>query len=232
MTLSARAIILAVLAVVAIAAVGYLVLGLLTGSSDHDTGGANSAPITSPTASPTASASVRPSAPATPSPSAPRTTAAPTITKVPASPPHALSIGTTISDAPFGSAVAPVSGRLIPDAPEQLQRLSDRGIPGSPGTDTVVLVGASSTSGRGALDGIDDVRTGAQIVLETQNARLTYKITSATDVDADQVLTLPAVTEKHTDRLVIDCAHYDDAHRVGSDRVLVATLVKAESMRP
>ena len=204
-------------------------------ASDSATGSA------SPSASPSARTSPSPTRGPTTEPGTKKTKkatkkarkrTAPALTKVPASPPHAISIGRAIANAPFGNALSPTSGRLIPDAVDELQRLGDRGIPGSPGTDTVVLVGASSTSGRGALDGIDDVRTGAQIVLETQNARLTYKITSATDVDADQVLTLPAVTEKHTDRLVIDCAHYDDAHRVGSDRVLVATLVKAESMRP
>jgi hypothetical protein len=46
------------------------------------------------------------------------------------------------------------------------------------------------------------------------------------------VLSLPVVTAKRTDRLVIDCAHYDNSQRTGADRVLVAKLVKAQPFRP
>jgi len=228
------AITLAVLVVVAGAT--YVGIGLVNGSDDRSSGSGSAGPSLAPSASPTAPASPTHSA-STGSKKKQRKhqrahTHRTKVTRVPASPPHAISIGRTITNAPFGNALSPTSGRLIPDAVDELQRLGDRGIPGSPGTDTVVLVGASSTSGRGALDGIDSVERGDSIVLETQDARLTYRITSVRDVAASAVLSLPAVTARRTDRLVIDCAHYDSSQRTGDDRVLVATLVKAVPIRP
>lgn len=220
----------------------YLGIGLLTGSDDHATGSGSTTPSASPAPSHSPSVQSSPSATAgsgtkhsaqkKAKKKKPRKKSGATLAKVPASPPHAISLGSAITDQPFGNALAPTSGRLIPDAVDALQRLADRGIPGSPGTDTVVLVGASSTSGRGALDGIDAIERGDAIVLETQNARLTYRVTSAQDVAPSSVLSLPAVTAKQTDRLVIDCAHYDNSQRTGDDRVLVAKLVKAQPQRP
>jgi hypothetical protein len=233
------AIVLAVVLVIAAAA--YVGLGLLTGSGDESVGSSSATGPASPSASPSARTSPSPTRGPTTEPGTKKTKkatkrarkrTAPALTKAPASPPHAISIGRAIANAPFGNALSPTSGRLIPDAVDELQRLGDRGIPGSPGTDTVVLVGASSTSGRGALDGIDAVKRGESIVLETQDAKLTYRVTSTEDVAASSVLSLPVVTAKRTDRLVIDCAHYDNSQRTGADRVLVAKLVKAQPLRP
>lgn len=95
-----------------------------------------------------------------------------------------------------------------------------------------MIVGASSTSGRGALDGIDAVRTGADIVLETQTGRLTYTVTGVEDVAPNAVLLMPELIARVPGRLVIDCAHYNDARRIGLDRVLVARLTAASGLRP
>jgi len=230
------AITLAVLVVVAGAT--YVGIGLVSGSDDQSSGSGSAGPSVGAPASPTTPAS--PTHSTTTGSKKQRKqrkqqrahTHRTKVTRVPASPPHAISIGRTVTSAPFGNALSPTSGRLIPDAVDELQRLGDRGIPGSPGTDTVVLVGASSTSGRGALDGIDSVNRGDSIVLETQDAKLTYRVTITKDVAASAVLSLPAVTARRTDRLVIDCAHYDSSQRTGEDRVLIATLVRAVPIRP
>lgn len=230
-SLSPRALIIAVLVVVALAAIAYLVLGLLTGSSDDSSGHASGTASRAGRAGPAPSASRSAASPST-SPTPSKTAKPRDLTHVEATPPHQISIGGSISEEPFGPAIGPTSGRLIPDGLDALQRLADRGIPGSPGTDTVVVVGAASSSGDGVLDGIDDVRDGATIVLESQNALLTYRVTETRDVDAMKVLSLDAVTGKHPDRLVIDAAHYSGSERVGPDRVVVAELVKAEPLRP
>ncbi len=196
---------------------------------------------TSPTATASPTPSATPPAPsATPSttPSAPSTPSSKpkprkrVITAVPDSPPHEISIGSVIQNAGFGSAISASRGYLFPAGPTDLQRLATRGTPGSPGGDTVVIVGASNDHGTGVLDDLDQVRSGEQIVLTTRTGTLTYRITELIHANANRVLDLPQVSARVPGRLVIDQANYVNHNRSGQDLVVIATLVKAESLRP
>ena len=180
-------------------------------------------------ATPSTPVSPTPTAPA--SPTAKPTKTAPSITPVPASPPHQITIGSLV-DAGFKSSITVVDGHLIPGAASRLQRLETRGMPGSPGTDTVVLVGAANDRGTGALDDLAKVRTGETIALTTQTGTLTYRITGLQHAAPNAVLGLPQVRAHVAGRLVIDCANYVGLDRTSRDLVVVAQLVKGESLRP
>jgi len=177
-----------------------------------------------PSASPTPSSS--PSPHKSPSKKPPRKK--PTITAVPSSPPHELSIGSVVENAGFGNALTDTNGTLFPDGPSDLQRLETRGTPGSPGDDTVVVVGAANDHGTGVLDELDQVRTGETIVLTTQTGTLTYRITEIVHADPSRVLDLPQVSAHVPGRLVIDRADYVNHNRSGQDLVLIAQLTKAQ----
>jgi len=197
--------------------------------------GASTPKATPPTPTPTPS--VTPSTPASPTPTQTTkpttkpTKAAPSIAPVPASPPHQITIGSLV-DAGFKSSIGVIDGHLIPGAASKLQRLETRGMPGSPGKDTVVLVGAANDRGTGALDDLAKVRTGETIALTTQTGTLTYRITALQHAAPNAVLGLPQVRAHVPGRLVVDCASYVGLDRTNRDLVVIAQLVKGESLRP
>lgn len=202
-----------------------------------DSGGSPAASVTTPTPSitwtpiPTPTAKASATHGPTSSPSTPSTPHSRSLPRVPAAPPHHLSIGSAVA-ADFGSSITPTSGRLIPSSVDVLQRLGTRGTPGSPGNDTVVLVGAATTAGTGVLDDLGRVHTGDTITVQTPTGTLRYTVSTIGTHAAGAVLGLPAVRQHHRGRLVIDCAHYSGGNRVGPDLVVVAQLSGAESVRP
>lgn len=210
-------------------------LALLLRPSGTGPDAAGHAPTTATTPSMPASpaASVAPETPSS-SPSAAatgRTSPRPALTRVTATPPHEISIGSLVR-AGFSTSLGAVEQHLVPERPDKLQRLADRGLPGSPGTDTVVLVGAANDRGTGALDNLDKVRVGDPITLTTQNATLTYRVHALRQASPAGVLTLPEVRGHDTGRLIIDRARYVGGNRTGSDLVVIAQLVQADPIRP
>lgn len=214
---------LVVLVVVAAVVIGVRVLG---GGSSAGGGTPSAAPSSGTTPSPSATTTPPASASTTPSatPSS-KPSSKPHLPSVAPSAPDHLTIGSLV-DAGFADAVTVTGSRLIPPVEGQVSRLGDRGLPGSPGTDTVVLVGADTGTG-GAFDHLDGVKVGATIELRSHTGTLTYTLRSRTSVAPDKVLGLDAVKAKATDRLVIDVAHYQAGNRVGDDLVLVAVLTAA-----
>jgi len=204
-----------------------LALLLRPSSSEPEAAGRAPTPTTtpSPSASPTAppaSASAAPTKKASPRPA---------LARVAATAPHEISIGSLVR-AGFSTSLGTVHRHLIPDRPDKLQRVAARGLPGSPGTDTVILVGAANDRGTGALDDLDKIHVGDLITLTTQNATLTYRVDSLREASPDDVLALSQVRARDTGRLVIDRARYVRGNRTGSDLVVIAQLVQAESIRP
>ncbi|WP_310963336.1 class F sortase [Nocardioides terrisoli] len=183
---------------------------------------APNSPTTSPSSSPGGKASRGPSASGTP-------TTAPS--PVPAEPPHRLVIGNLV-DAGFAAALQTTTGRLIPDTADQVQRLATRGLPGSPGSDTVVVVGAASSTSIAVFNHLDRLRVGQEVRLETYGGTLTYTVRSETSHAPDTVLGLADVRAHHPGRLVLVVAHYRHGDRERDDRVIVAQLIKAVSERP
>lgn len=175
------------------------------------------APSTSPTATPTASQTKRP---AKPKPAA-----------VAEDSPRRLRIGSLV-DTRFGNALSTTTGRLIPGTPGEVQRVASRGTPGSPGTDTVVIIGAATTTGRGSFDDLGKVAVGSPAELDTYAGTLTYTIRNKSLVSPDAVLGLPRVSAHTPGRLVLVVAHYDGGNRIGKDLVVIAQLTKAVPIRP
>jgi hypothetical protein len=184
-----------------------------------------------PTVTTTPSPSTGPTAPPASASPTKKASPPPALTRVPAAAPHEISIGSLVR-AGFSTSLGAVDRHLIPDRPDKLQRLAVRGLPGSPGTDTVILVGAANDRGTGALDDLDKVHMGDLITLTTQNATLTYRVDTLRQASPDDVLTLPQVRARDTGRLVIDRARYVGGNRTGSDLVVIAQLVQAEPARP
>lgn len=218
--------------VVVVVAAAFLVPHLLGGGDNGKQPGKTATPAQSP--SPSATPSGTPSSTQQPTASASTTASAtpdPTPNPVAAAPPRRLVVGNLV-DAGFANALQTSSGRLIPTTADQLQRLATRGVPGSPGDDTVVVVGAASNTSTAVFDKLGSVRIGATVEVETYAGTLTYTVSSRTSQDPDTVLDLPDIRVHHRGRLVLVVAHYANGDRAGDDLVVVAQLTKAVSERP
>lgn len=221
--------------VVVVVVAAFLIPHLLGGGDNGQQPGKTATPAQnlSPSATPSGTPSTTQEPTATSSATAP-TTPAPTPNPVAAAPPRRLVVGNLV-DAGFANALQTRSGRLIPTTADQLQRLSSRGVPGSPGDDTVVVVGAASstsTASTTAFDNLGSVRIGATVEVETYAGTLTYTVSSRTRHNPDTVLDMPSVRAHHRGRLVLVVAHYTNGDRTGDDLVVVAQLTKAVSERP
>lgn len=218
--------------VVVVVAAVFLIPDLIGGSDNGQQSANTATPAQTP--SPSATPSTTPSG--TPSPTLqPTTTASTTSDRTPkpvaAAPPRRLVVGNLV-DAGFTSALQTSSGRLIPTTADELQRLASRGVPGSPGDDTVVVVGAASSTSAAVFDELGSVRIGATVEVETYAGTLTYTIGSRISHNPDTVLDMPGVRAHHRGRLVLVVAHYANGDRTGNDLILVAQLTKAVSERP
>jgi hypothetical protein len=215
---------LAIPLVIVLVAVALLVSTALHGG-DHAPKAPTTPSVTPTTTTPGASPT------ATPTASHTKRAVQPKPAAVAADPPHRLLAGSVV-DTGFGNALTTTSGRLIPDAPGEVQRVASRGMPGSPGTDTVVIIGAATTTGRGSFDDLGKVTVGGTVELDTYAGTLTYTVRAKPLVSPDAVLTLPQVQAHRPGRLVLVVAHYDNGNRIGKDLVVIAQLTKAVPIRP
>lgn len=219
-----------ILIVVGIIALGNWLIGGVFGDPPP--------PTDSPTAAGTTSASPTP-APTTAVPTPTQTTSP---TTSPAEPkaslptiseesPRRLRSGELI-DAGFSTSVVPGSDRLSAASASRVSRVEDRGRPGSPGTDTVVIVGEDRFDRPAALNRIADLRPGGTLELETYNAELTYTIEKSVKMDASAVPSDKTLTAKVPGRLVLVATTYDaNGNRGNQDTVVVAKLTGAVPSR-
>lgn len=194
------------------ALVPALVLGThrLLDNGDAPTTHRTELPI--PPVSPTTSATASPPAP-TPSQSSAPPVALPRV--APAPPRRITSHG--LIDSGFDSAVTAIE----PASRSEVARWESRGSPGSPGTDTVYLVGEVHGQGS-AFDGLPRLAEGATVSIRTDNGTLTYTV-SATTLESADALGQSAVFKRHKPgRLVLVGVRYDDAGG-RLDKALVVT---------
>lgn len=165
-------------------------------------------------ASPDASASADPSSSESDSADVPPAEAAP---------PRRLVIDGVV-DSGFDNAVTG-DDPLEAGSSNRLSRLESRGLPGSPGTDTVVVVGEDRFDRNAVLNDIADATVGQTIRLETGEATLIYTIDEILELSSDEVQQHPSVAEEDGTRLVLVATTFDDqGERTGTDSVVVATL--------
>lgn len=85
-----------------------------------------------------------------------------------------------LMDRGFDIAVDDSGGQLLPASGDEVSRWADRGSPGSPGSDTVFLVG--STDAEDAFNGLPEMAKGTEIVVTTDLADLTYTVVATQSV--------------------------------------------------
>lgn len=148
--------------------------------------------------------------------------------RIPGAPPQRLVIGDAV-DVRFANAITSEEGLLEAPTPDRLARLEDRGEPGSPGEDTVILVGQDRFDQQAALNDIADVAKDDELVLETRNARLTYTVDSIFKVGSESTRHSTLFRDVRPGRLLLIATTYDaDGERTGADTVVVARLTDAE----
>lgn len=209
--MSARAIVVAVvLALVPAAALA--VVQALDESSRQPHDASTDLPI--PPVSPSATRS------GTPTPSTSTPTPTPTRAPLPRIAPDAPRrlVAGNLVDTGFDEATTDVDASSDSEA----TRLESRGSPGSPGTDTVVVLGRVLADGDSAFANLPRLEKGARVTIRTDSGTLTYTVT-ATRLRPEAALAGdPLLTARHRGRLVLVGIRYDDAgDRL--DRALVVT---------
>lgn len=162
------------------------------------------------------------SSPPTTSTSSPPTQGLPT---VPTSVPRSLVVKGLL-EVGFDDAVTPEGGKFVAGSTAEAARWESRGQPGSPGKDTVFLIGKVYRQGASAFDDLPSVKVGSEIVIRTDEGRLTFTVTASDDRPASGLIDTPDFTDKVPGRLVLVGILFDasDDERTGQYRVVVAQL--------
>lgn len=203
---------------------GQRVFGDDGGGNRNDTPIPDVTSTRTPTATPTPTAS--PSATSSPSATAP----AASLTRVAASPPRRLTVRSL--DVGFDDFIESQAGVFQAASTSEAARWGSRGVPASPGTDTVFLIGKVYTQGASAFAGLGAVRAGDVVTLRTQNVDiLKYTVSSTATRPASGMLRSTEFTAKVPGRLVLAGILYDgqDDQRTGRYLVVIAQLSGATS---
>lgn len=161
---------------------------------------------------------------------APPTPVAVNLTRVAASGPKRLTVQGLL-DVGFDDSIEPRGGGFTARSTAEAARWGSRGMPASPGTDTVFLIGKVYRQGASAFDDLPSVRVGNTITVRTQNRGvLTYTVQSSTSRPASGLLGTPDFTAKKPGRLVLVGILFDakDNQRTGKYLVVVAQLTRAK----
>lgn len=171
-----------------------------------------------PGATPTATPSKKPSVTPTPKPSLPRV--APAV-------PRRLAAGTFL-DVGFDDSIEPRNGSFRAASTGEVARWGSRGLPGSPGTDTVYVVGSTRADGDSAFARLPRLKPGAMVTIRTDRGRLTYTVASAADRPTGGLAKNDAFAAKVPGRLILVGLRVDGSGDLtGRAYVVVATLTAA-----
>lgn len=187
-------------------------------------GGSSSSPSPSPSPSPATSAPPSPTASTTPKAQAGPTTP-PDLPELPPDQPRRLVIDDVI-DVGFDLAVSTQDGLLVASSDDEVSRWADRGSPGSPAEEAVVIVGTAGGEGT-AFDRLAEAKRDTDVRIETDQGELVYTVARQLEVPHEEVADHPVVT-KGGSRLVLVGEQYDDdGERLDTDLVVVAVLTDA-----
>lgn len=177
---------------------------------------APTAPST-PTATPTATATVAP----TPTPTAKPTPALPRL--APAAP-RRLASGAFL-DVGFDESIEARNGSFRAASTGEVARWGSRGLPGSPGTDTVYVIGSTRADGDSAFARLPRLKPGARVTIRTDRGRLTYTVSSAADRPTGGLAKNDAFAAKVPGRLILVGLRVDrGGDATGTAYVVVARL--------
>lgn len=133
--------------------------------------------------------------------------------------PRRLVSGSAI-DTGFDSAVS----RLEPASRNEVARLGSRGSPGSPGVDTVVVVGEAVSDGDSAFAALPRLEPGSSVAVRTDRGTMTYTVSGTALVAESDLAADPAVTARVPGRLVLVGVRYSSS----GDRLREALVVTAQ----
>ena len=165
--------------------------------------------VTTPTATPTRKATAKPK---------------PKLPKVAPDSPRRITSGSAV-DSGFDSSAT----SLDASSDAEVARWDPRGSPGSPGTDTVYVIGRVRAGGESAFSRLGDLKRGSRVSIRTDAGTMTYTV-SATSLRAESGLRRSALfTQHHPGRLVLLGIRYDaSGHRLGKALVVTAQLSGAK----
>ncbi len=164
----------------------------------------------------------------TPSPSAPPPTTPHDLPALSPDQPRRLVIDGVL-DVGFDNAVGTSGDTLRPASDSEVSRWADRGSPGSPGEDAVIVIGtADPTDSSAAFARLAAVEPGTAVRLRTDQGTLTYTVSKRLDVKASSLLQHPELTSEQPGRLVLVGEEYaPSGDRLTTDLVVVAILTGA-----
>jgi hypothetical protein len=167
--------------------------------------------ITTPSVTP----SVTPSPTATSKP-------VPTLPRVAPDAPRRITSGNAI-DSGFDSSVTDLDA----SSDAEVARWDSRGSPGSPGTDTVYVLGRVRTDA--AFARLGDLRKGSTVSIRTDSGTLTYTVLATALRQEDGLSRDPLFRRHHAGRLVLVGIRYDaSGDRLGKVLVVTAQLSGAK----
>lgn len=154
-------------------------------------------------------------------PTAPATTKAPALTRVSPDAPRRLVSGDLI-DAGFDNAVTGIDA----SSDSEVARWESRGSPGSPGTDTVYVIGRVGEDR--AFAALPELAVGAKVTIRTDQGTLTYTVRRTSLEEHAGLEDDATFAARKPGRLVLVGNRYDDSgDRLGQDLVVVAQLTAA-----
>lgn len=195
--MSRRALIIAIV-VALIPAAWFTARAVFAGDDPADPGtGSTEKPIpsigvtTPPGSTPTTS---------TRTPTATPSTKAPSLPRVEPDVPRRLTSGSVI-DAGFDDSVEPDGDSFSSRTSSEVSRWGSRGEPGSPGSDTVYVVGRVESGA--AFEDLGQLGTGDTITIRTDNGTLGYRVTATRTAAESGLGKDPLITAKVPGRLVL-----------------------------
>ena len=132
--------------------------------------------------------------------------------------PRRITSGNVV-DSGFDHAVSEIE----PASTSEVARWEPRGSPGSPGTDTVYVVGEVNGDDSG-FAGLPELSAGSTVSISTDNGTLTYTVSAATLRPEEGLADTPLFTRREPGRLVLVGIRYDDS----GDRLDKALVVTAQ----
>jgi hypothetical protein len=129
-------------------------------------------------------------------------------------------------DTGFDEAVAEIGA----SSTSEVARWESRGSPGSPGTDTVYVIGRVYADGDSAFADLPRLKPGAKVSIRTDTGTMTYTVSAATLKAEAGLADAPLFTTRKAGRLVLVGIRYDESgDRLGKALVVTAELTGAKA---
>jgi len=153
----------------------------------------------------------------------------PSLLRIAPAVPRRLASGTFL-DVGFDDSIQPRNGSFRAASTGEVARWGTRGMPGSPGTDTVYVIGSTRADGDSAFARLPRLKPGARITIRTDRGRFTYTVASAANRPTGGLANNDDFAAKVPGRLVLVGLRVDaSGDATGQAYVVVAKLTAART---